>query len=256
MAAVRQTAEVLRARSGFIDIWLMDSRQPDSGRAELHKLEARASDCLKRCLLPAYVGQQHDIVYLRAGRGKPTLGLSGAGGHDFNLSHSKGVTVMAVSDAGEVGIDIESRFRNPSERMLHWLFRPSSQADYVLNSAYFKANFVNAWTLNEAFGKAKGVGLQRRSLASALLRQQEQQGGAAHLQRTAFFKTRIWRCWQFCSDDFIMTITLRNLRHAGDGISVGRFNLIDFGHGSGGYPPNLSAPDVNKASCSSTCGAA
>lgn len=225
--ALAQALLPLQARRGFIDVWLMDDGLRAPAAAARRLLEAHHSACLKATVLPAYVGCGHrDIVHLRAGSGKPRLAPLVAGGRDFNLSHSGGVTVMAVSDAGEVGIDIERRCRNPSARLLKWLFRPADEARYAANLAHYQANFVHAWTLNEAFAKTRGGGLRRRSIAGALMRLQEQQGpGDGGPNRNGCFTTRKWRCWQFSNEQFVLTIMLRRKGEHDQEIALGTYVL-------------------------------
>lgn len=81
----------------------------------------------------------------------------------FNLSHTRGFVACAVSEAAEIGIDVESldrdamaldiagRFFSPAEIASLRAAPPDEQA----------VMFLRLWTLKEAFLKATGEGLGR-----------------------------------------------------------------------------------------------
>lgn len=94
--------------------------------------------------------------------GKPTLV------HDpkakivhFNLSHSKNLVAVAVSNTNAIGIDIE--FLNPHrdiEKISHRVFHPLEKtlwADCSPNNRI--SYFYKLWTLKESYAKAVGRGL-------------------------------------------------------------------------------------------------
>jgi 4'-phosphopantetheinyl transferase len=89
--------------------------------------------------------------------GKPEL----AGGKpDFNLSHTRGLAVLAVSRDASVGIDVELLDRQVNAPALaQRYFSATEQAalDGLDHDAYHRA-FLAIWTVKEAFLKALGLG--------------------------------------------------------------------------------------------------
>ena len=83
----------------------------EQARAKRFRVEpARSEYVFGRCLLRRLLGQAAGVkageIVLTAGRyGKPEArGLEGIG---FNVSHSRGVVVVAISGGGTVGVDVE-----------------------------------------------------------------------------------------------------------------------------------------------------
>ena len=79
----------------------------------------------------------------------------------FNLSHSHGWLALAVSQVGEVGVDIEYAARsNAIERLAQRYFSSHEQAWLAeASAADYRQRFFDIWTLKEAYIKAVGRGL-------------------------------------------------------------------------------------------------
>ncbi|WP_163266787.1 4'-phosphopantetheinyl transferase family protein [Chelativorans alearense] len=90
--------------------------------------------------------------------GKPRLAASRPPLH-FNLSHTGGMAVLAVSDRYHVGIDIEKIVPLKEDVAGHF-FSPSERLALrnVPPGGYLEA-FYRCWTRKEAFVKAHGAGL-------------------------------------------------------------------------------------------------
>ena len=84
-----------------------------------------------------------------------TTGLS------FNLAHSAGVVVCAVSRGTDVGTDIEFRGRDAvDQRLVRRFCSPSEVADIESRGRDgWRDRFLQYWTLKEAYLKARGVGI-------------------------------------------------------------------------------------------------
>ncbi len=116
----------------------------------------------KRLILARYLGvPPREIAFQSGGRGKPFLA---SGALQFNLSHSRGVVLMAVQWGGELGADVEAV--QTAARMAPIFNRFASAAE--------KADFAGElrrggsglgrrltawWAGKEAFVKAVGRGL-------------------------------------------------------------------------------------------------
>lgn len=90
--------------------------------------------------------------------GKPRLAVSEPPLH-FNLSHSGGVAVLAVSDRYDVGIDIE-KIVPLKEDIAGIFFSPAERRQLrALPPGSYTEAFYRCWTRKEAFVKAHGAGL-------------------------------------------------------------------------------------------------
>ena len=118
---------------------------------------------LLRIILSSYVGvRPGEIIFTYGSRGKP--GLQPQGGRpviEFNLAHSGGTAIYAVTRGRPVGVDIES-------------FQPDFPAEDVARNFFSLAElaalrslpkdmqtvaFFKCWSRKEAFIKALGDGL-------------------------------------------------------------------------------------------------
>lgn len=79
----------------------------------------------------------------------------------FNLSHTEGIVVLAVSRAGAVGVDVERTDRPIDHLGLANRYFAQVEAEAVKNCAAEErgALFYRIWTLKEAYVKAVGQGL-------------------------------------------------------------------------------------------------
>lgn len=106
----------------------------------------------------------HSIILQTDKQGKPYITTAGTRIF-FNISHSEEWWTLALGEAGEIGVDIES----PCNRSLVDEDVPpiakrnfSAQENRLLNSApieFRKKHFYRIWTIKEAILKAVGVGL-------------------------------------------------------------------------------------------------
>ena len=119
-----------------------------------------------RMILSRYLGIQPDkICFSYNSYGKPELNISEAGGNtlQFNVSHSGGVALYAITRAREIGIDIEyMREANASLDVADRFFS-SLEVSIIrgLPSCLQTAAFFTCWTRKEAYIKAIGMGLAR-----------------------------------------------------------------------------------------------
>jgi 4'-phosphopantetheinyl transferase len=83
------------------------------------------------------------------------------GAPPFNLSHSDGMTVCAVSNTQQLGVDLETRRHEDHWHLAQRFFaRPEAERVRRLPTAEQRgACFLRLWTLKEAYIKAVGKGL-------------------------------------------------------------------------------------------------
>lgn len=95
-------------------------------------------------------------------QGKPTLSReSGGDWLRFNLSHSHGLALVAVTRDREIGVDVEQiRSDLADEQIAERFFSMQEVARLrALPPALQAEAFFNCWTRKEAYMKAQGVGL-------------------------------------------------------------------------------------------------
>jgi 4'-phosphopantetheinyl transferase len=124
-------------------------------------LVARA---LVRTVLARLLGQAEPaaLEFTATQWGKPELAGAAAGKLHFNLSHTDGLLVLAVSRAHEVGVDVEAVDRKVEPLALaQRFFATDEHAELLeLEGQEQRERFFALWTLKEAWVKARGLGLR------------------------------------------------------------------------------------------------
>jgi 4'-phosphopantetheinyl transferase len=152
----RPAEEIARLRE-----LLADDERERAGRY-LHRpareqfIAARAG---LRLLLGRYLALDPACITFTHGRtGKPALA---GGGLYFNVSHTQGLALIAVTRRGEVGVDVERLRAMPTHLdMAGRFFSPGEAAALRrLPPGATEAAFYHVWTRKEAFLKATGLGL-------------------------------------------------------------------------------------------------
>lgn len=125
---------------------------------------------------------------LEAGpHGKPFL----PGGPEFNISHSGELVVLAVSQSGPVGIDIEKIRTLPMKDFSRLL----PEAAFLLekqDAASMARCFFDGWTQREAVLKGYGKGLLSPMEQVAI------KGAEAHFAGTPWFTKPLWLDEGYC----------------------------------------------------------
>ncbi|NES25695.1 MAG: 4'-phosphopantetheinyl transferase superfamily protein, partial [Symploca sp. SIO3E6] len=148
LADTLSTDEQQRADRFYFD---KDKKHFIAGRGFLRMILARYLD-----LEPV------QLKFAYSSRGKPALGNTSLGGTiDFNLSHSQGMALYAVTLNRQIGIDLEYiRSVSDVEQLAKRFFSPRESA--VISSLppeQKQEEFFKAWTGKEAYLKATGDGL-------------------------------------------------------------------------------------------------
>ncbi|MEO8257043.1 MAG: 4'-phosphopantetheinyl transferase superfamily protein [Acidobacteriota bacterium] len=128
---------------------------------ERDRRQFAASHTFLRRLIGGYLAiDPSDVAFAYSRFGKPAV-AGGPEGFSFNLSHSGEAAVVAVSRAGEVGVDIEAIRPLDDRDDLATRFFSSGEVRRLLAmpSSLRSEAFFNCWTRKEAFIKAIGEGL-------------------------------------------------------------------------------------------------
>jgi len=117
-----------------------------------------------RVLLARYLSCSNDeLVFHYGTQGKPSIGRPTPNGLEFNLSHTEGMAIVAVSRNRKIGIDIERL--KPLPDALEIARQQFSRAEYAALRAIAAEDrlgaFYRCWTAKEAFLKGLGDGLKR-----------------------------------------------------------------------------------------------
>ncbi len=119
-----------------------------------------AARCALRERLAQHIGVAAKSLRIVEGPfGKPCLAEAPA--HHFNVSHSEAVALIGISDASEIGVDIETlRPISDAVSLAQSHFTPSELASYMASDDASKdMAFLCVWTRKEACLKAIGTGL-------------------------------------------------------------------------------------------------
>lgn len=119
-----------------------------------------------RATLRRALSLRHPEVDPRAWRfaenahGRPHLTGPVLGAH-FNVSHTPGMVVVALSDDPDVGVDVEAASRaSDALKIADRFFSPDEVRDLrALPEAQQRDRFFDLWTLKESYIKARGMGL-------------------------------------------------------------------------------------------------
>jgi 4'-phosphopantetheinyl transferase len=126
------------------------------------RVQRRAQRCAANSLLRDLLAR--DAGYpaggwqlLADGHDKPKLlTTDGPSSIDVSLSHSRAIVAAAITDLGEIGIDVE--YRAPARsiyEIAEYAFGPRERQ--VIQSGWLR-DFYRIWTLREALAKARGIG--------------------------------------------------------------------------------------------------
>jgi 4'-phosphopantetheinyl transferase len=90
--------------------------------------------------------------------GKPELRGTGRATLRFNLSHSGGLALIAMTDGQEVGVDVEPTTRS-SALIINLLTEAERSLTVAIRPADRHVELLRVWCRKEALAKAIGVGL-------------------------------------------------------------------------------------------------
>ena len=162
------------------------------------------SHALMRAVLGQALGcHPKRLQFTTTGRDKPVVLAPAAGAPiHFNLSHTEGLTAMAVSWA-PVGIDTEWLKRQVAgQDLAKRYFTASELADIATDPVPDGHHrFLSYWTLKEAFLKAEGWGIVDRLDGFEFELSPKDQWPPQHIElrvhNTASMPTRQWRFYQW-----------------------------------------------------------
>ena len=179
-----QAPASLSLQSGEVHVWRVDLEQPEHlvqrfrdtlEDDEIHRADRfhfekdrrafAVSRGFLRHVLGRYLEMKPEALRFSYGPyGKPALdGQHKTGPLRFNMSHSRAVALVAVTEAREIGVDVEYiRADFASDDIARRFFSPSEvEAFNALPNDQQVAGFFRCWTRKEAYIKAIGRGLSQ-----------------------------------------------------------------------------------------------
>jgi 4'-phosphopantetheinyl transferase len=127
---------------------------------------------LLRHLLGRYLGQKPEhIQFVYGTHGKPTLSPIHQTTLQFNLAHTQGVALYAVTDGRTIGVDLEYQRAVSDVESLAARFFSAQEAQMIttLDPDAQQHMFFKFWTCKEAYLKATGQGLAGLEQAQLLV---------------------------------------------------------------------------------------
>jgi 4'-phosphopantetheinyl transferase len=112
-----------------------------------------------RILLASYLGTSPaELRFAYSAHGKPSLAKP-SGNLEFNVTHSDGMVLFALSLRKRVGVDVEHIRRDLNVEEIAGRFFSASEKHALMRSSDMHDAFFHCWTRKEAFVKARGEGL-------------------------------------------------------------------------------------------------
>jgi 4'-phosphopantetheinyl transferase len=143
------------------DLSIEERERAGRFRRQIDRSHFTASRGLLRRLLAAYVeAAPCELALATDTAGKPRLSHPATSSIRFNLSHSGGTVVFAVTRAREVGVDIERICQDfPYQGVARRVFSSSEQLTLARNPENRRIDgFFQLWTRREAYLKGLGTG--------------------------------------------------------------------------------------------------
>jgi 4'-phosphopantetheinyl transferase len=124
------------------------------------RLRYLVTRALVRTVLARYLSvAAADLRFVQNHYGRPEL--EAPAGLSFNISHTDGLIVLAVSRCGDVGVDVENVVtRNAALELAPRFFAPVEARELAALPPHEQPErFFEYWTFKESYIKARGMGL-------------------------------------------------------------------------------------------------
>ena len=126
-------------------------------RSSKRRLEYLTGRILLRTILQKIFDLPCNIEIKKSKKGKPFI----ESGPEFNLSHSRGITFLGVSNDAPIGVDVEFQTEGRDVSGIAKYYGRSDELQYLESLGHKEQNeaFYKIWSLKESYSKAKGIGI-------------------------------------------------------------------------------------------------
>jgi len=126
-------------------------------RSSKRRLEYLTGRILLRTILQKIFDLPYNIEIKKSKKGKPFIET----GPEFNLSHSRGITFLGVSNDAPIGVDVEFQTEGRDVSGIAKYYGRSDELQYLESLGHKEQNeaFYKIWSLKESYSKAKGIGI-------------------------------------------------------------------------------------------------
>lgn len=179
-----------------------------------HQHQYLITRALVRSVLSMYVLeiQPRDWRFSTNKYGKPFISNSPLPIHlEFNLTHSDGVIVLAISN-DVIGVDVENIYRENTFMNIAADHFTADEYLYLKNKSIHdqRASFFQLWTLKESYIKARGLGLSL-PLNQFAFRFSGDNEKSINLIAERNEHAESWQFWQLSlNDSYIVSVTAKS----------------------------------------------
>jgi len=184
----------------------------DNAHSAETRMRLLATRAMQRTVLARYSPgiEPAALRFVKGEHGKPELAPEfGALGVFFNLAHTAGLVVLAVSRYRDVGVDAENIHERTTALRLARRYFTAEEARNLeaLPIEQQPARFYSLWTLKESWMKATGRGLGAGLDNAAFSLDEEHRVAGLSF---AAYDASDWRFWQFSpSPEHVLALALR-----------------------------------------------
>lgn len=162
--------------------------------------------------------QKTDWVFKISHKGKPSIAnQSVINPVQFNLAHTDGLIVLAITKHSDIGVDVENINRSGSlDEIADRYFSSNEKLDLSnLPEAQKQKGFFELWTLKESYIKARGLGLSI-PLDQISFELNQTQNINFTFNTNLNDSAQSWKFWQFMyAQNYIIAVAIQSSGYTG-----------------------------------------
>ena len=172
-----------------------------------------------------------DWVFSRNAYGRPEIDVGRVGIRDlsFNISHTTGLIILAVTKGRAVGVDVESiRREKDLLDVAKQILSPAELQELIKVPAEYQVDqFLRNWTLKEAYVKARGMGVSI-PLQKVGFRLDRSGGIDLEIAPELADDPNHWQCWQIRpANGYVLALCAERIEDLTTAIIARRIDSFD-----------------------------